>query len=230
MTDDIQVTSPGARRVKRRRRTHRGWWADPDWIAFRDAHARVPGAACHYCGYHHGEQRRDRQGNPRYYKTGKNKGKPMIVSLTINHEDRDAYRSKEEYLTWGPRTKISCVSCNRNWEKGLVICPICKTNFKHWSSEMCRECRDERDPIGAQIRKERQERQQQQNRQDRALRDKKYRAQLNPFPCAHRLLTGRCSKNKAGGQCTFSRQKCLRDPKLGGCPQAKERKKKEETK
>jgi hypothetical protein len=221
---EITVTCPQRRRIAGRRHRHTLWWQDPRWIAFRDEHARVPGAECAHCHYHHGEQLRDRQGNLRYYKTGKNIGKPILAALTINHRDRESYHTFEDYLKWDPlKMEVCCGTCNMMWERGMVICPVCNVNYIHWSADpkMCRECREDKNPELKKEREEKEARQKETDRNYQNARNKKKRAKLNPFPCAYKLLTGRCSKSQQ--QCTFSRQKCLRDPKLGGCPKSKKR-------
>jgi hypothetical protein len=176
----------------------------------------VPGAICAHCEYEHGEQRRDRQGQPRVYKTGKNKGQPMIVSLTINHKDRESYRTFEDYLIWDPITmEICCVSCNRRWEKGEIICPVCKVNYIHWSADpqMCRDCREEANPVLRQIREIRQATQEEIDRVHRNKRNQKRRQKANPHPCDRHSKQsvkclwpgyGACDQNRANA----SKNKC----------------------
>jgi hypothetical protein len=72
-------------------------------------HAHIPEAECVYCHRKHGQIWN---------------GKP--VRLTINHASRHLYLSEDLYLTWDPQyMEITCLSCNRKYEKGMKPCPAC---------------------------------------------------------------------------------------------------------
>lgn len=201
-----QTACPQESRVKTRRGRHTVWWRSPEWIAFRDAHARVPGAVCAHCGYYHLEQRRDRQGNPRIYKTGKHKGQPILVRLTINHRDRESYRTLEDYLKWTKDTEVCCDWCNRKWEKGEIICPVCKVNYIHWSADpaMCRECREDLDPALKAARLEKEARQEEIDRKYRNIRNQGRKHKANPHPCSRHGQLQRCLR-KPGAICEHNR-------------------------
>jgi hypothetical protein len=85
------------------------WLRDPRWKQMLADHAHTPEAECVYCHRKHGQEWN---------------GKP--VRLTINHASRHLYLSEELYLTWDPQyMEITCLSCNRKYERGMKPCPSC---------------------------------------------------------------------------------------------------------
>jgi len=108
MTDG-SVTNPAARRTYSRRKMLAKWLRDPRWKQMLADHAHTPGAECVYCHRKH-----------------KQVWNGKTVTLTINHASRHLYLSEELYLTWDSQfMEITCLMCNRKYEKGMKPCPSC---------------------------------------------------------------------------------------------------------
>ena len=110
MSDTVNsVSNPAARRTYSRRKLLAKWLRDPRWKAMLAAHAYTPEAECVYCHRKHGQDWNGKQ-----------------VRLTINHASRHLYLSEELYLTWDSQyMEITCLSCNRKYERGMKPCPAC---------------------------------------------------------------------------------------------------------
>jgi hypothetical protein len=212
MTDNINsCTCPAATSTATNRSKLSAIWSSDEWKEF--VRVNTAGKECEQCHKKEGDI------------AVNSDGEDYTVHLTVDHPFRWAYKSKELYLDFNKAMcRVVCRTCNSCFERGLDICPECLKNYKQMREPICRECLFKKHPE-AKIAFE-QGQQDQKERQ--AARSKKKRAQSNPFPCAHKLLSGRCTKSQQ--QCTFSRQKCLRDPKKGGCPKARPRKLKEDVK
>ena len=148
------VTCPHTVKMRTNRQNVHDWTHSKEWYAFRDTHARVPGARCERCHRTHGQHKIDKNGNPKF---NKKTHKPLLVYLTINHINRLKYRSKEEYLTWDDDCEICCNDCNGMAEKGLKPCPDCRDDgiirYINWQQSMCRMCYDKLHPEEAAKRK-----------------------------------------------------------------------------
>ena len=172
----------------------------------RENYARTPDAECVYCHRHHGQQKYDRQGNPKL----KNSGKCDTVVLTINHRDRASYLTKDLYCTWDPaRMEIVCVMCNLAFERGQKPCPECLrkevVTYIKWYDEECIPCYFEKHPeIQAQVTANREAREE-NKRQYKKTQASKRKAACQSFPCKSRLQNQKCRK---GGVCGYSKKNC----------------------
>jgi hypothetical protein len=173
----------------------------------REKHARGPGIVCTHCGKAHGEQRYDRQGNPKI----RNDGKPDLTVMTINHLYEYLYLTEDLYLTWDPATMEPCCTvCNGWFRKGMVVCPICKVNPVRIGEPMCSACYLDAHPeIRKQIaeRKERAETTRRQINRDRA---EKRRTLKKKHPCRSHRIGGKCGLSAIGSRCTYSPTKALK--------------------
>jgi hypothetical protein len=216
LTFSIEVTNPGTRRVNGWRRNLSNIRNSPEWEQFKKDHI-PPGSVCVHCLYAHGEQRKDRQGNPGFYVKGPHTGKPIIVRLTINHRNRDSYRTREDYLTWSDKDcEICCTTCNGKIEQGLMPCPQCHVNYIHWRQEgPCRDCREDANLELKRERLEKEDRQGEINRVNRNARNRKKsdKQRKASHPCMKRGLLQRCLRGP-GLVCDFTAKKC-RDEKKG---------------
>jgi hypothetical protein len=145
MTD---VSNPQRRQIENRRKELAKWLRSKEWIAFRDAHARKPDSVCIHCGMMHGEYRRRLDGEVKIYKSGNRKGQIIKVSLTVNHLSRRKYITLIEYTTWDDDCEVCCDLCNKLYEKGKVICPICKVRYidSNSNDKECDACYYEKNP------------------------------------------------------------------------------------
>jgi hypothetical protein len=206
----IEVSNPGTRRVNGRRGRLSARYKDPRWDQMKKDHIH-PDSVCVYCLCHDGEQRRNRRtGELQFYPTGKKAGQPILVKLTINHKDRDSYRTDDEYLTWNPETmEVCCVYCNGKIEQGLKPCPVCGVRYVHWThSGPCRDCREAADP---ELKKQREEREAMQKENNRIFRNAHNRKKSDKIrkaahPCKKRGLEQRCHR-KPGLVCTYTAKK-----------------------
>jgi hypothetical protein len=152
------VSCPQANRVGQDRNDLKHLWASVRWKKFRDKHARYPGAFCTHCKRTHGFHKLDGDGKPKFYKTGVRKGRPLLTTLTVNHKNRDKYRTEEEYLTWDEDCEVCCNDCNGFIEQGMKPCPVCSNGgiirYIHWTQSMCRVCYDAAHPEEARKRRE----------------------------------------------------------------------------
>ena len=140
MPDNIHsTTNPGAIRTFTRRATLSRWQKSPKFKAMKAEHALIPGAVCAHCKRKHGEQRIDRNGDPKLTP----KGKPSLTSLTINHMSETLYLTEDLYLTWDPALmEVCCQICN-GWDRqGKEVCPVCRINpiKKDDPQKMCIAC------------------------------------------------------------------------------------------
>jgi len=205
MLTDISVTCPEKRRTNHRRNKLGKIWDSQEWKAFKELH--TTGKVCVHCGYAHGEQRRDREGNPRFDKNGK----PIIVKLTINHISRHKYRTVEEYLTWDDDCEVCCTTCNGMFERSMKPCPVCKVAYIFWRETECRHCYESKHPVEAKASREARERQEEIDRVARNKRARAFREKLNPHPCIRRKTEQRCSR-RPGLTCDFTRAKASNCP------------------
>lgn len=208
----IEVSCPETRRVNGRRRALRSRWKGPRWEQLKKDHI-FPDSVCVHCLCHDGEQRRNRRtGELMFYTSGKKEGQPILVKLTINHKDRDSYRTEEDYLTWNPdKMEICCVYCNGKIEKGEKPCPVCGVRYVHWTTDgPCRECREAANP---ELKKEREERKARQDELTRINRNARNRKQADfkrylSHPCKRRGTEQRC-KRRTGLVCDFTAKKAV---------------------
>jgi hypothetical protein len=169
---DISVSCPEARRTTTRRHQHQKWWQTKEWKAL--VKKETAGKVCSECGVKEGEQKLDKEGNPRFNK----KGIPIVAHLTLDHPDRWAYKSFEIYIASDTPRRVVCTDCNYLYEKGLRICPVCHKNRCSWRSEMCKECRLKENPDLVEMYKRADERikeLQKQYRKDQYQKAKQYK-------------------------------------------------------
>jgi hypothetical protein len=196
MTDDDSVSCPQRRGIENRRKELAKWHRSKEWFAFRDLHARTPDAVCVHCGKKHNEIRVDVDGNIKRYKSGKRKGEPIRVNLTVNHLSRRKYISLEEYTTWDDDCEVCCDLCNQLYEQGKVICPVCKKRYidSNSNDKECDHCYYEKHPDELAKKIENIE-----NRNERNRIFKKDRATKRRI----RMKKHKCKFNGAGGKCRY---------------------------
>ena len=211
----ITVTNPQQRRIDNRQLTHSDWWNTPEWAAMK-AENIYPDSTCCKCGYHDRERRRDRQGQPRNYKSGE----PMFCSLTIHHVTDEKYLTFKEYLTFDEDCQIMCTTChNRGHRLGMVICPVCKVNYiPAWDgSTECRDCYEDRTP-GAREKRQENEKVRAENqrlRSNQRARNRNDKKRKASHPCKKRGLEQRCLR-RPGDVCDYTAKKATDEKK--GCP------------
>ncbi len=202
----IAVSCPQARRTANRRSKLKRWWDDPRWREL--VKRETDGKECEECGKKTGDIRTNA------------KGKSHIIRLTLDHPDRWAYASFDLYIAANTPKRVVCTDCNHMFEKGMMICPVCREHYCHWRSEMCRACYMREHP-GL---KEALERAKDQSRDARNARARARTAKLQreKHPCKKRGLNQKCTR-KSGLVCTFSAAKavgCLffreKTPKVSG--------------
>ena len=146
-------------------------------------HAHTQDAGCVYCGRKHGQ------------KWINSKGDEKKVTLTINHTSRHLYASEDLYLTWDPRyMEIVCVSCNRQYERGMKPCPSClekgKMTYILDRDQECWPCYYEKHPDEKRTRDESRARFDQAIKDYNARQATKRRAAKVRHPCKHRRISG----------------------------------------
>jgi hypothetical protein len=192
------VTNPQTRRTYSRRKLLAKWLRDPRWKAMLAEHAHTPEAECVYCHRKHGQ---DWNGKP--------------VRLTINHASRHLYLSEELYLTWDPQyMEITCLSCNRKYEKGQKPCPSClKKGMLVYildRDQECNACYLEKHPVELQRVKEAGESFKKSIKDYNAAQAKKRREKKVKHPCRSRLVSGRCQLSMVNGACQYSPRKAVK--------------------
>ena len=198
MTDG-SVTNPAARRTYSRRKMLAKWLRDPRWKQMLADHAHTPGAESVYC------QRKHKQiWN----------GKP--VTLTINHASRHLYLSEELYLTWDSQyMEITCLMCNRKYEKGMKPCPSCLKKGKmvyilDRNSE-CNPCYLAKNQGEAKKSREGCELFKKSIKEYNAGQATRRRVIKRDFPCTFRGIEQRC-RCKPGTVCGYSKTKAKNCP------------------
>ena len=205
-------TNPGTRQVATRRKMQDKWRRSPRWKALLAEHAHTPEAECVYCHRKHGQ------------KWTNSKGQEKIARLTINHTSRHLYASEDLYLTWDPRyMEITCLSCNRQYERGMKPCPEClkkgRIRYILDRDQECWSCYYEKHPEEKKIQQESRERFGQAVRDYNAGQAKKRRDRKVKHPCTHHRIGGKCGLSMIGSRCTFARTKALK-PAPVGCSSA----------
>jgi len=199
----IAVTCPGTIRTFTRRATLRRWQKSPRFIAMKQEHALIPGAVCAHCGRKHGEQRYERNGDPKLTP----KGKPAITSLTINHMSELLYLTEDLYLTWDPALmEVCCTTCN-GWDRqGKEVCPVCKINpiRKDDPMGMCTACYLDAHPEVREQIKAGKEARLESKRQYNAAQAAKRKAASRKHPCKNRRISGICKLSLIERRCPFS--------------------------
>lgn len=207
MTNGL-CTCPGTIRTASRRKMQDKWRRSPRWKALLAEHAHTPDAVCVYCGRKHGQAWLN------------SKGDEKTVTLTINHTSRHLYASEELYLTWDPQyMEIVCVSCNRQYERGMKPCPVClkkgKMNYILDRDQECWSCYYEKHPKEREIRDAGRERFNQSVKDYNAKQAKKRLDRSVRHPCKLRRRSGACGKSLIGMRCTFSPTKALKPAPIG---------------
>jgi hypothetical protein len=188
------------------------WRRNPRWKALLEAHAHTPEAVCVYCGRHHGQTWTN------------SKGDEKVVKLTINHISRHLYASEELYLTWNPQyMEITCLSCNRQYERGMKPCPEClkkgKLSYILDRDQECWSCYYEKHPEEKRIQQESRERFAGAVRDYNAQQAKKRLDKKVQHPCKFHRIGGACQLSLIGSQCHYARTKALKMAPVG-CAQA----------
>ena len=197
------VSCPQTRRVATRRKMQDKWRRSPRWKDMLAEHAHTPEAVCVYCGRHHGQTWTN------------SKGVEKVVRLTINHTSRHLYASEDLYLTWDSRyMEITCLSCNRQYERGMKPCPEClkkgRMTYILDRDHECWSCYYEKHPEEKRIRDESRERFGQTVKDYNAVQAKKRRDAKVKHPCRYRMVSGRCQLSKIGTRCTFAPTKAAK--------------------
>jgi len=200
---DHSCTCPGTRRTASRRKMQDKWRRSPRWKAMLAEHAHTQDAVCVYCGRKHGQ------------KWINSKGDEKKVTLTINHTSRHLYASEDLYLTWDPRyMEIVCVSCNRQYERGMKPCPSClekgKMTYILDRDQECWPCYYEKHPDEKRTRDESRARFDQAIKDYNARQATKRRAAKVRHPCKHRRISGACGLSTIGSRCIYSPTKALK--------------------
>lgn len=210
------VSNPQRRGIENRRKELAKWHRSPEWIAFRDLHARQIRAICVHCGKKHGEVRKRLDGEDKVYKSGNRKGQPVLVNLTVNHISRRKYISLKEYLTWDDDCEVCCDLCNMMFEKGKKPCPTCKARYIMWYETECDHCYYERFP---ELLKEKLDNIAERERRNREFKKKmatKRRIAKVKHPCSYHGINQKCrggffacehSPSKAEKNCRGFKQK-----------------------
>ena len=200
----MEVSNLVRRGIENRRKQLSKWHRSPEWIAFRDLHARQPDSVCSYCGKKHGEQRIRLDGKPKVYKSGTRKGQPLLVILTVNHESRKAYATLEAYCTWTEDTKVCCDLCNKMFELGKKPCPTCKARYIMWYETECDHCYYELHPEELKEKLENIEAMNKRNREFKQKMATKRRVAKRDHPCKFRGIEQKC---KLGMICEYTKTK-----------------------
>ena len=175
------ITCPQTRRTYSRRKLLAKWLRDPRWKRMLAEHAHIPEAECVYCHRKHGQIWN---------------GKP--VKLTINHASRHLYLSEELYLTWDPQyMEVTCLSCNRHYERGMKPCPACLKKGKlvyilDRDSE-CNSCYLEKHPLELQKAQEGRELFKKSIKDYNADRARKRKEDKANHPCKSHKIGGTCA-------------------------------------
>ena len=200
---DHSVSCPAARQVLTHRGNLKKWQRDPRFIKMKQDHALIPGAVCPHCKRQHGEQRYDRQGNPKLTP----KGKPALTTLTINHMSEILYLTEDLYLTWDPALmEVCCAVCNGWDRKGKEVCPVCKANpiKKDEPLKMCIACYLDAHPEIRKENKVKKEAREESHRLWKRGQAEKRRAKKVRHPCKSRTISGRCQRSAIGSRCTYA--------------------------
>jgi hypothetical protein len=176
------------------------WRRSPRWKALLEEHAHTPEAKCVYCGRHHNQPWIN------------SKGDEKITRLTINHTSRHLYASEELYLTWNPQyMEITCLSCNRQYERGMKPCPEClkkgKLSYILDRDQECWSCYYEKHQEERRIQQESRERFGQAVRDYNAQQAKKRREKKVKHPCKFHHIGGSCGLSRIGTKCPYARTK-----------------------
>lgn len=110
-----QCTCPDAIRADNHRCKTEKWWNTPEYRARSDAFLKAH-PKCEYCGK---------------------------KSNVVHHDNRDSYKSKEEYYDLERNGTAACTRCHEAYRLGMRICPICKKHYfaKDNGHSRCRFCR-----------------------------------------------------------------------------------------
>jgi len=205
MTDG-SVSCPAARQVLTHRGNLKKWQTGPRFKQMKAEHALIPGAVCAHCGRKHGEQRYDRQGNPKLTASGK----PSLTSLTINHLYEYLYLDEDLYLTWDPATmEVCCSVCNGWYNKGKVVCPVCKCNPIRDGDLMCSACYLDAHPELRKVMEEKKAAREESHRLWKKGQAEKRRREKVKHPCTSHRIGGICGLSAIGSRCQYSRTKAL---------------------
>jgi hypothetical protein len=188
----ITTTNPGTIRVFTQRAQLKRWQNSPRFKAMREEHARAPGIKCAHCKRTHGEQRYDRQGNPKL----KNNGKPDLVIMTINHMSETLYLTEDLYLTWDPALMEPCCTICNGWDRqGKEVCPVCRVNpiLKDDPVKMCIACYLDAHPaIKKEIEEKREKRTEDKRLYKKGVAQKRKEDKVN-HPCKSHKIGGTCA-------------------------------------
>lgn len=139
-----------------------------------------------------------------------------IDRLSLHHQSLDAYASKEAYLTSTDVITL-CRRCHWAVHRYMTLCPVCKTNYRQATSDMCTFCKngipveqrgarkrlkillEARVPIPAELL--------------RSLGVKNATDGLLYHPKSTLINIKRSNK----GECEFKCKSCEGEPKLCGC-------------
>ena len=203
MSDTVNsCTNPGTIRVFTQRAQLKRWQASPRFKAMKRDHALKPGAVCAHCGRQHGEQRYERNGDPKLTP----KGKPSLTSLTINHMSETLYLTEDLYLTYDPALMEVCCSVCNGWDRqGKEVCPVCRVNpiKKDDPQRMCVACYLDAHPeIKKEIQEKREAREEGKRLYKKGQAEKRKKDKVK-HTCNFRRIEQGCSA-QMGKKCTFA--------------------------
>lgn len=204
---EITTTNPGTIKTFTHRANLRRWQNSPRFKAMKKEHALKPGAICAHCKRQHGEQRYERNRDPKLTP----KGKPALTSLTINHMSETSYLTEDLYCTWDEAVMEVCCSVCNNWDrKGKEVCPVCKVNpiLKDDPVKMCIPCYLDAHPeIKKQIEADNEKRIENKRLYKKGVAEKNRKDKVNR-PCSSWKIGGTCGITNT--PCKFTPSKMLK--------------------
>jgi len=195
---EITVSCPAAISTATNRSKLAAIWSSPEWADFVKHHTTRVGY-CEQCGKREGDIAVNAD------------GEEYTVHLTVDHPYRWSYKTPDLYLDFEKSMcRVVCRTCNSCFERGLDICPECRTNYKQMREPICRECLFKKHPEA----KVAFEKGQQEQKQRQAARSQKKKRQKTPHTCHYRGLEGQRCKRTPGAICEHNTKnapnKCLK--------------------
>jgi hypothetical protein len=195
---DITVSCPAAISTATNRSKLSAIWSSQEWKDFVAFHTNRIGK-CEQCGKREGDIAINAD------------GEGYTVHLTVDHPFRWSYKTPELYLDFEKAMcRVVCRTCNSCLERGLDICPSCKTNYKNMREPICRTCLFIAHPEARLAFEKGQA--EQKDRQN--ARNTKKRRKANPHSCKFHGLTGITCSKSSGAICEHNTRnapkKCLK--------------------
>jgi hypothetical protein len=203
------VSNPQRRGIENRRKELAKWHRSKEWIAFRDEHARKPESVCIHCEMKNLQARRRLDGELKLYKSGTRKGQVVRATLTVNHLSRRKYITLKEYTTWDEDCEVCCDLCNKLYEQGKVICPICKVRYidSNSNDKECDNCYYQKHPEELREKLENIEARNERNRVLKKQQATKRRIAKVKHPCRFHGYGQKCRQKEGTCICIYSPSK-----------------------